>query len=105
LAFSGPNSWPPGRIPGRSLGSIFGFVRDSAKKAIVGAEVAIFDGDKRGSAPIAQTSTNAAGRFLLQTINVPHVTVRAAKGGFATGAKYTPLPAQGASVDLNLNRI
>jgi WD40 repeat protein len=100
-AWWGANSWPP-VIPGRSLGSIFGFVRDSAKKAIVGADVSIFDGDKPGSAPIARTATNAAGRFLLQTIKVQHVSVRASKRGFATDVKYTHLPAQGASVDFEL---
>jgi WD40 repeat protein len=96
------NSWPPSQTAGRTLGSIFGFVRDSSKKAIVGADVSIFDGDKPGSAPIGRTTTNAAGRFLLQAIKVRHVTVRAAKRGFVAEVKYTHLPAQGASVDFNL---
>ena len=96
------NSWPAPKTAGRSLGSIFGFVRDSAKKPIVGADVSLFDGDRPGSAPIARTSTNAAGRFLAQAIKVQHVTVRAAKRGFSTDIKYTHLPAQGASVDFDL---
>jgi hypothetical protein len=94
--------WSRHRIPGGSLGSISGFVRDSARKAIVGADIWIFDGDRPGSAPIGKTSTNAAGRFLLQRISVPHVTVRAGKPGFTTQERYVHLPAEEAdgSVDL-----
>lgn len=101
-AWWGSNSVPAPQTPGRSLGSISGFVRDSAKRAIVGADVSIYDGDKPGSAPIDRTSTNAAGRFLLQTIKVRHVTLRAAKRGFATEVKYTHLPEEYASVDFVL---
>ena len=101
-AWWGANSWLPPLTRGRSFGSIFGFVRDSAKKAIVGADVSIFDGDKPGSAPIGRTSTNAAGRFLIQGVKVLHVTARAEKRGFATGIRYTHLPTQGASVDFVL---
>ena len=101
-AWWGANSWPPPQGPARSLGSISGFVRDSAKKAIVGADLAMFDGDRPGSPPIKRTTTNAAGRFLFQGIMVRHVTVRATKRGFAPGTRSTHLPAQGASVDFNL---
>ncbi len=78
---------------GASLGSMVGFVRNSAGEAIVGAEVSIFDGDHPGSAALATTSTDAAGRFLLQAIKVPHVVVRAWKRGFAAKTGYTHLPA------------
>jgi WD40 repeat protein len=98
----GANSRLPVLSTGRSLGSIFGFVRDSAKKAIIGADISIFDGDKPGSAPIGRTTTNAAGRFLLQAIKVQHVTIRAAKRGFASDVRYTHLPAQGVSLDFDL---
>jgi WD40 repeat protein len=101
-AWWGANSWHSPSTRARSFGSIAGFVRDSAKKAIVGADVSIFDGDKPGSAPIGRTSTNAAGRFLIQGVRVPHVTARAEKRGFATGIAYVHLPAQGASVELVL---
>ena len=96
------NSWPAPKTPGRSLGSIFGFVRDSAKIPIVGADVSLFDGDRPGSAPIARTSTNAAGRFLAQSIKVQHVVVRAGKRGYSTETRYAHMPAQGAMVDFSL---
>ncbi|MEP6551157.1 MAG: carboxypeptidase regulatory-like domain-containing protein, partial [Gemmatimonadales bacterium] len=102
-AFWGGNSWAPPRTPDGSLGSIAGFVRDSAKKAIVGAEVEIFDGEHPGSASLATTSTNAAGRFLLQAIKVPHVTVRAWKRGFAAKTGYAHLPAEEAGVSFELS--
>jgi WD40 repeat protein len=95
------NSWPA-ETTGRSLGSISGFVRDSAKKPIVGAKVSLVDGDRPGSTPFARTSTNAAGRYLAQNIKVQHVVVRAAKPGYSTETRYTHLPAQGVSVDFNL---
>jgi hypothetical protein len=88
--------------PGASLGSISGFVTDSAKKALVGAEVALFDGDRPGSPRIQLTRTNAAGRFLFQGVKVRHVTLRASKRGFASSEGYTHMPAQGASVDFIL---
>jgi hypothetical protein len=98
----GANSWPAFLAPARRMGSIAGFVRDSARKAIVGANVSIFDGDRPGSAPIGRTSTNAAGRYLLQAIKVPHLIIRAAKRGFVTGTTYAHLPAEGVPVDLSL---
>jgi WD40 repeat protein len=91
-AWWGANSWPPPATPGRVLGSISGFVRDTAKKAIIGAEVSLFDGDRPGSGPIAQTLTNAAGRFLFLDVKIPHVTLRGAKRGFATDVRYVHLP-------------
>ena len=91
-AWWGPDSRPPWATPGKPLGWIAGFVRDSSKKAIVGAEVSIFDGDKPGAGPIAKTTTNAAGRFLFLDVKFQHVTVRAAKRGFATDVKYIHLP-------------
>ena len=91
-AWWGPDSRPPWVTPGKPLGWIAGFVRDSAKKAIVGAEVSIFDGDRPGAGPVAQTTTNAAGRFLFLDVKFQHVTVRAAKRGFATDVKYIHLP-------------
>jgi WD40 repeat protein len=94
--------WSPHWIPGGSLGSVSGFVRDSARKAIVGADIWIFDGDHPGSAPIGKTSTNAAGRFLLQRIMVPHVTVRAGKPGFTTQERYVHLPAEEADASIDL---
>jgi WD40 repeat protein len=98
--------WSARWHPGGSLGSISGFVRDSARRAIVGADVWIFDGDRPGSAPIGKTSTNAAGRFLLQQIKVPHVIVRAAKQGFTPQEQYVHLPDDeaDASIDLKADR-
>jgi hypothetical protein len=100
-AWWGANS-TPAKAPGSVLGSVSGFVRDSVKKPIVGADVWIFDGDRPGTAPMARTSTNAAGRFLFQAIKMPHVTVRVGKRGFATQIGYAHLPAQEATVDFNL---
>jgi hypothetical protein len=93
---------PPPPAPGASLGSISGFVTDTAKKAIVGAEVALFDGDHPGSPRIQLTTTNAAGRFLFQGVKVRHVTIRATKREFAPSEGYTHMPQQGASVNLSL---
>lgn len=93
---------PPGATPGTSLGSISGFVKDSAGKGVVGADVLIFDGDRPGSAAVGRTSTNLAGRYLLQGIKVPHVTVLATKRGFATEVRHTHLPAQGIEMDFDL---
>ena len=98
----GANSWPAFLAPGRPIVSVAGFVTDSAKKAIVGASVSIFDGDKPGSAPIGRTSTNAAGRYLLQGIKVPHLIIRAAKPGFVTGTTYAHMPTEGVAVSLSL---
>jgi WD40 repeat protein len=100
-AWWGANS-TPARPAGSTLGSVSGFVRDSARKAIVGADVWIFDGDRPGAAPIGRTSTNAAGRFLFQAIRFPHVAVRAAKRGFVTEDGYAHLPAEEATVDFEL---
>ena len=91
-AWWGPDSRPSWVTPGRPVGWIAGFVRDSAKKAIVGAEVSIFDGDKPGAGPVARTTTNAAGRFLFLDVMFQHATVRAAKHGFVTDIKYVHLP-------------
>jgi WD40 repeat protein len=98
--------WSARWHPGGPLGSISGFVRDSAHRAIVGADVWIFDGDRPGSAPIGKTSTNAAGRFLLQRIKAPHVIVRAAKQGFTPQEQYVHLPDDeaDASIDLKADR-
>jgi hypothetical protein len=98
----GPDSWLRPLPPGSILGSITGFVRDSSKRPIIGANIAIFDGDKPGSAPIARTSTNVAGHFLLQGIKVPHVVVRATKRGFVTNVRYAHFPAREAGVDFEL---
>jgi hypothetical protein len=73
-------------------GWIAAFVRDSAKRPIVGAEVSLFDGARPGARPVAQTLTNAAGRFLFLNVKFPHATVRAAKRGFATDVQYVHLP-------------
>jgi WD40 repeat protein len=102
-AWWGANSWPV-PSPGRSLGSIVGFVRDSAHKPIVGADIAAFDGDKPGSAPLARTTTNAAGRFLLQNMKVRHVSVRAMMRGFAPDARNTHLALQEVEVSFELKR-
>jgi WD40 repeat protein len=88
--------------PGTPLGSVYGFVKDSSRNAIVGADITLYDGDRPGSAPLASTRTNAAGRFLLQGIKVRHVALRASKRGFASGMAYTHLPEQGASVAFEL---
>jgi WD40 repeat protein len=98
----GANSWPAPETPGRSLGSISGFVRDPSGNAVVGAEVSLFDGDRPGSASIDRAPTNAAGHFLLQTIKVHHATLRATKRGFVTETRYTHLPAPGLAVDFDL---
>jgi len=102
--------WPAGswRQPPtsmRTFGSIVGFVLDQAKKPIVGADIAIFDGDKPGGAPLATTITNAAGRYLLQDVPVRHVVVRAMMRGFASDVGYSHLPAQGAQVDFELKPV
>lgn len=88
--------------PGAPLGSVSGFVRDAAGKAIAGADVLIFDGDRPDSAPIGRAVTNVAGRYLLQGIKVQHVTVLATKPGFGTEIKFTHLPASGAPIDFEL---
>lgn len=98
----GARSWPAFLAPGRRMVSIAGFVTDSARKPIVGATVSIFDGDKPRSAPIGRVSTNAAGRYLLQSIKVPHLIIRAAKPGFVTGTTHAHMPAEGADVSLSL---
>ncbi|HWL40232.1 MAG TPA: carboxypeptidase regulatory-like domain-containing protein [Gemmatimonadaceae bacterium] len=94
---------PPGsETTGRPLGSISGFVADSAGKAIVGADVSLFDGDRPGSRAVAKASTNAAGRFLLQDVTVRHPMLRAAKRGFGAATRYTHLPAEQLTVDFVL---
>ena len=93
---------PATQVPGGSLGSIFGFVRHLGTRPIVGAEVSIFDGDKPGSAALAQTTTNTAGHYLLQGVKVRHVIVRVAKPGFATGSSYAHLPREATSTDFEL---
>jgi WD40 repeat protein len=102
-AWWGANSWPT-PIPGRALGSVVGFVRDPEKKPIVGADIAAFDGDKPGSAPLATTTTNVAGRFLLQGLKVRHVSVRAMMRGFAPDARNTHLAAQEVDVSFEMKR-
>jgi hypothetical protein len=101
-AWWGAYPTPAGRAGVRSPVWMAGFVRDSAGKAIVGAEVSIFDGDKPGSRPIAQTTTNAAGRYLFLDVKIRHVTVRAAARGFATDVKYIHLAWEGDYGDLVL---
>jgi WD40 repeat protein len=111
-SLSGPNAAPiqawwgsyfvAPKPPGTPLGSIYGFVWDSSKKAIVGADVTLYDGDKPGSAPLASTRTNAAGRFLLQGVKVRHAALRASKRGFAAGSAYAHLPALGVGVAFEL---
>jgi WD40 repeat protein len=100
----GASSYVPGPGAG-TVSSIHGFVRDSAGKVIVGADVSIFDGDRRDSKPIGRTSTNAAGRFLLQGIKARHVIVRAGKKGFSMATAYAHLPKHGNSVDLIVKRL
>ena len=104
-ALWGANSWLPPPAAARTVSSIYGFVRDSAGKAIVGADVSIFDGDRPDPKPIGRTSTNTAGRFLLQGIKVRHVIVRAGKRGFGTESSYAHLPNHGNSVDLKLKGV
>jgi len=101
-AWWGASPKPSYRVGVRSPVWMAGFIRDSAKKAIVGAEVSIFDGDRPGSRPIAQTTTNAAGRFLFLDVKIPHVTVRAAARGFATDVMYIHLQWEGDYGDLVL---
>ena len=87
-------AYPKAYVPNSPQGPgwIAAFVRDSAKKPIVGAEVSLFDGARPGARPVAQTLTNAAGRFLFPDVKFPHATVRAAKRGFATDVQYVHLP-------------
>jgi WD40 repeat protein len=98
----GSIAWSRPTAPGASLGSISGFVTDSSKRAIVGADIWIFDGDRPGSAPIDRTSTNAAGHFLLQRIKAHHVTVRAGKRGFVAGERDVHLPSDEANASMEL---
>jgi hypothetical protein len=102
-AWWGAHSWLP-RVPGRGLGSITGFVTDSAKKPIVGVAIAAFDGDKPGSTPLARTTTNAAGRYLLQGVNVAHVTLRAMMSGYAPDVRHTHLAPQGVDASFVLKK-
>jgi hypothetical protein len=102
-AWWGAHSWPA-RVPGRGLGSITGFVTDSAKKPIIGVDIAAFDGDKPGSAPLASATTNAAGRYLLQGVNVQHVTLRAMMRGFAPDVRHTHLATQGVEANFELKK-
>src|SRR5438105_3578931 len=102
----GAYNWQPTPLPpGRVLGSVVGFVRDSANKPIAGADIAIFDGNRPGSAPLARTSTNAGGHYLLQNVKVPHVTVRVMMRGFAPDVGYAHLPAEMGQVDFVLKPV
>ena len=102
-AWWGANSWPD-PVPGHALGSIVGFVRDSAQRPIPGVDIDAFDGDKPGSAPVARTTTNVAGRFLLQGVKVRHVSVRAMIRGYAPDARNTHLAGQEVDVSFQLKR-
>ena len=102
-AWWGANSWPA-PVPGHALGSIVGFVRDSAQRPIPGVDIDAFDGDKPGSAPLARTTTNVAGRFLLQGLKVRHVSVRAMIRGYAPDARNTHLAGQEVEVSFQLKR-
>jgi WD40 repeat protein len=100
-----PSDSPAAReMSGRSYGSIFGYVKDSTKMGVMGADVWVYDGDHSGSSPIAHTSTNNAGRYLIQSIKVPHVTLRAGKPGLVTAEKHIHLLPWENTVDLELKR-
>ena len=102
-AWWGAHSWPT-RASGQGLGSITGFVTDAEKKPVVGVDIAAFDGDRPGSAPLARTTTNAAGRYLLQGLNIEHVTVRAMMRGFAPDVRHTHMARQGVQADFELKK-
>jgi hypothetical protein len=102
-AWWGAHSWPA-RVPGQALGSITGFVRDATQKPLAGVDIAAFDGDKPGSAPLARATTNPAGRYLLQGVNVQHVTVRAMMRGFAPDVRHTHLARQGVDASFELKK-
>lgn len=89
----GQATWPayidPARqAPDRVRGSVSGFVRLSPSRGLPGAEISLFDGDRPGAPPLARTSTNSAGHFLIQKVRVPHVVVHASKRGFSSAVRY-----------------
>jgi hypothetical protein len=100
----GAQTWP-NPPPGVTLGSISGFVRDTANKPIVGAEITVFDGEHPGSAAIGKTETNAAGHFLLQKMRVRHITLRALKPGYLTAEEYMHMSGHEAGVDFVLKPV
>jgi WD40 repeat protein len=97
----GAQSWPS-PPSGVTLGSISGFVRDTANKPIVGVEISIFDGEHPGSPAIAKTETNAAGHFLVQKMRVRHIILRASKPGYLTDEEYAHMSGHEAGLDLVL---
>jgi hypothetical protein len=83
-----PNIWPPPGSKERIESSVAGIITDSARAPVVGADVWVFDGDSADSKPIGRTTTNAAGRFLIQGMTVRHIVVRAGKPGYQTRVAY-----------------
>jgi hypothetical protein len=67
-------------------------------------DIAAFDGDRPGSAPLARTTTNAAGRYLLQGVSVQHVTLRAMMAGYAPDVRHTHLTTQGVDASFVLRK-
>jgi WD40 repeat protein len=104
---SAQHPWPGNAVPAHMarngyLGSVTGFVKDTADRPIVDAEIAIFDGDRPGSPPLFHASTNAAGRFLVQLVRSRHLSVRASKPGYLAEIRYRHMPSEGPSTDFSL---
>ncbi len=97
----GAQSWP-NPPPGVTLGSISGFVRDTANNPIIGVQITVFDGEHPDSPAIGRAETNAAGHFLLQKLRVRHITLRASKPGYSTDVEYTHMSGIDAGVDFVL---